>query len=84
MATITEIENETYIVRVYCGKDRCGKQIFKSKTFRSSKRNLPYHKLTGSKYAMTGRKYEPEFDETIPPQLHLDLFKNYGIEVTVL
>ena len=45
---------------------------------------LPYHKLTGSKYAMTGRKYEPEFDETIPPQLHLDLFKNYGIEVTVL
>lgn len=45
---------------------------------------LPYHKLTGSKYAMTGRKYAPEFDETIPPQLHLDIFENYGIEVTVL
>lgn len=45
---------------------------------------LPYHKLTGSKYAMTGRSYTPEFDETIPPQLHLDIFENYEIEVTVL
>ncbi|MBR2020634.1 MAG: glycyl-radical enzyme activating protein [Clostridia bacterium] len=45
---------------------------------------LPYHKLTGSKYAMTGRKYAPEFDETIPPQLHPEIFENYGIEVNVL
>ena len=45
---------------------------------------LPYHKLTGSKYAMTGRQYSPEFDETIPPQLHLDIFENFGIEVNIL
>ena len=45
---------------------------------------LPYHKLTGSKYAMTGRTYSPEFDETIPPELHLDIFETYGIEVNVL
>ena len=45
---------------------------------------LPYHKLTGSTYAMTGRKYTPEFDETIPPQLHPEIFENYGIEVNVL
>lgn len=46
MATITEKENGTYLVRVFCGRDNSGKQIFKSKTFRPSKRNLPYHKLT--------------------------------------
>lgn len=46
MAAITEKENGTYLVRVYCGRDDCGKQVFKSKTFRPSKRNLPYHKLT--------------------------------------
>ena len=46
MATITEKENGTYLVRVFCGRDDSGKQIFKSKTFRPSKRNLPYHKLT--------------------------------------
>jgi integrase len=46
MATITERENGTYLVRVFCGRDNCGKQIFKSRTFRPSKRNLPYHKLT--------------------------------------
>ena len=45
---------------------------------------LPYHKMTGSKYAMTGRKYEPEFDENKTPKLHLDIFKEYGIEVNVL
>lgn len=45
---------------------------------------LPYHKMTGSKYAMTGRKYEPTFDETKTPDLHLDIFKTYGIEVNVL
>lgn len=46
MATITEKENGTYLVRVYCGKDNSGKQLFKSKIFRPSKKNLPYHKLT--------------------------------------
>lgn len=45
---------------------------------------LPYHKLTGSKYAMTGRKYAPEFDESKAPELHLDIFEKYGIEVNVL
>ena len=43
-----------------------------------------YHNMTGSKYAMTGRVYRPEFDETVKPQLHLNIFQSYGIEVTVL
>jgi pyruvate formate lyase activating enzyme len=45
---------------------------------------LPYHNMTGSKYAMTGRVYKPEFDETVKPKLHLDIFQSYRIEVTVL
>lgn len=45
MASITEKPNGTYLIRVYCGTDDTGKQIFKSKTFRPSKRNLPYTKL---------------------------------------
>ncbi len=45
---------------------------------------LPYHKLTGSKYAMTGRVYAPEFDENIPPCPHLEIFEKHDIEVSVL
>lgn len=45
MASITEKPNGTYLIRVYCGTDDTGKQIFKSKTFRPSKRDLPYTKL---------------------------------------
>ena len=45
---------------------------------------LPYHRLTGSKYAMTGRVYSPSFDETLTPQTRAELFKAYEIEVTIL
>lgn len=46
MATIKEKANGCYQIRVFCGRDDCGRQIFKSKTFRPSKKNLPYQKLT--------------------------------------
>ena len=45
---------------------------------------LPYHALTGSKYAMVGRTYRPPFDESQKPQLHLDIFQAYQIEVKIL
>ena len=45
---------------------------------------LPYHKLSGSKYAMTGRRYEPTFDETRAPEPRLAQWKKYGIEVSIL
>ena len=45
---------------------------------------LPYHKFTGSKYAMMGRRYSPPFDETKMPEPHLRFFERYGIEVTIL
>lgn len=46
MASITQKPNGTYLIRVYCGKDETGKQLVKSMTFRPSKKNLPYAKLT--------------------------------------
>ena len=46
MASITQKANGTYLIRVYCGKDETGKQLVKSMTFRPSKKNLPYSKLT--------------------------------------
>ena len=46
MASITEKPNGTYLIRIYCGKDENGKQLVKSVTFRPSKKNLPYSKLT--------------------------------------
>ena len=46
MASITEKPNGTYLIRIYCGKDENGKQLVKSMTFRPSKKNLPYSKLT--------------------------------------
>ena len=45
---------------------------------------LPYHKLSGAKYAMTGRIYAPGFDETVAPQMHTELFESLGIEVNIL
>ena len=46
MTSITQKANGTYLIRVYCGKDETGKQLVKSMTFRPSKKNLPYAKLT--------------------------------------
>ena len=45
---------------------------------------LPYHSLTGSKYAMLGRTYAPDFDESRIPERHLEIFQSYQIEVTEL
>lgn len=45
---------------------------------------LPYQPLSGSKYAMTGRKYAPPFDEALTPQSHTEIWKSFGIEVHTL
>ena len=45
MASITQKDNGSYLIRVYCGTDDLGKQQFKSKIFRPSRKNLPYPKL---------------------------------------
>ncbi|MBR2293674.1 MAG: glycyl-radical enzyme activating protein [Clostridia bacterium] len=45
---------------------------------------LPYNTMAGGKYRMLGREYEPRFDGSILPDPHKEIWKNYGIEVTIL
>ena len=45
---------------------------------------LPYNKMAGGKYLMLGRSYEPQFDGSIPPDPHKDIFHRYGVEVKIL
>lgn len=40
---------------------------------------LLYQRAAGAKYEMIGRKYEPEFDESIAPEFFLDVLEKYGI-----
>ncbi|MBE6577843.1 MAG: radical SAM protein [Ruminococcaceae bacterium] len=45
---------------------------------------MPYNKMAGSKYASLARKYEVSFEEHIEPCAHVEIFKEYGIEVKIL
>ncbi|MGN0972697.1 MAG: glycyl-radical enzyme activating protein [Aristaeellaceae bacterium] len=45
---------------------------------------LPYHMTAGAKYDMIGKPYTPLFDVNRTVQVHLDLFKAYGLECSVL
>ena len=45
---------------------------------------LPYNRMAGGKYLMLGRKYETDFDGNIPPDPHIEIFNEYGIEVNIL
>ena len=45
---------------------------------------MTYHPFSGAKYAMTGRSYEPCFDEKIPVTPHTELFASFGIRTRIL
>ena len=45
---------------------------------------MPYHKLTGSKYAMVGEKYTPPFDQTVLVNCRENIFGKYGISIKIL
>jgi pyruvate formate lyase activating enzyme len=45
---------------------------------------LPYHITAGAKYKLLGRDYKPNFDTTVTPNPHLEIFESYGIEVRIL
>ncbi len=45
---------------------------------------LPYNRAAGAKYAMLSRTYAADFDESIQPNPHEEIFASYGIGVTVL
>lgn len=45
---------------------------------------LPYNRAAGAKYKMLGRQYETDFDPSVAPQSHREIFEAHGIEVSVL
>ena len=45
---------------------------------------LPYNQSAGGKYAAIGRKYSPDFDESIPVSPRIELFQSYGILAKLL
>ena len=45
---------------------------------------LPYNTAAGAKYKMTGRKYEPRFDESRAVEHHGEVFAKYGIKAKIL
>ncbi len=65
MASIISRSNGTYLIRISCGLDSSGKQIARSKTFKPSKSNLPYTKLTRELEAFVAA-FEQEIEEEGP------------------
>lgn len=45
---------------------------------------LPYNKMSGAKYRLAGKKYQPSFDESIPVCPRIDLFARYGITAKLI
>jgi pyruvate formate lyase activating enzyme len=45
---------------------------------------LPYNKMAGSKYSLTGKVYEPSFDENLPVSVRTELFSEYGIRAEII
>lgn len=45
---------------------------------------LPYNKMAGGKYKMTGRIYRPDFDASVSVQVREEIWSRYNIEIKVL
>ena len=45
---------------------------------------LPYNRMAGGKYEILGQKYDPDFDESVPPEPRIEIFNKYGIEAKIL
>ena len=45
---------------------------------------LPYNRMAGGKYEMLHRRYEPNFDESLPCLAHTEIFERYGIKAKIL
>ena len=45
---------------------------------------MSYNKMAGGKYAMIGKKYSPDFDESVEINEHKELFDRFGIEIKIL
>ena len=45
---------------------------------------LPYNHAASGKYAAVGRKFTPDFDETLPVDPQIARFERYGIQASIL
>ncbi len=45
---------------------------------------MAYNKIAGGKYAMLGRKYEPDFDEAVEINVHKEIFDSFKVGVKIL
>ena len=45
---------------------------------------MPYNKMAGSKYALAGRSYKPDFDPEIPCDAHREIFEEYNINIKIM
>ncbi len=45
---------------------------------------MPYNTMAGSKYALAGREYKPDFDDKIPCNPHTEIFDAHGIKTLIL
>lgn len=45
---------------------------------------LPYNKLAGAKYKAAGRVFAPDFDPSVNPQPHVEIFHNSNISAKIL
>ena len=45
---------------------------------------MPYNPLAGAKYALCARKFEPDFDPTVPFEARTEIFEAHGVRVKVL
>ena len=45
---------------------------------------LPYNRMAGGKYEMLLRRYEPNFDESLPCLARTEIFERYGIKAKIL
>jgi pyruvate formate lyase activating enzyme len=45
---------------------------------------LPYNKMAGAKYKLSGKVYAPSFDETVSPNPRTEIFERYGIKSVIM
>lgn len=45
---------------------------------------LPYHQTAGAKYSMVGMKYNPEFQEDMPPDMRAEIFEAEGVPCRIM
>ncbi len=45
---------------------------------------MPYNKMAGGKYAMLGKSYSPDFDDTVPCCTRQEIFKKYNIKTKIM